>query len=124
MGATALALVAAPRPSNPECAQTSQPLTRGACLGILEQFLKLIDRGLDAAAITNKLGMKPAQLEAVIGAALVASPQADTMIETASEAVGISASRCQEAVDALGGVQAIVRLSQRLDYPNHGLPAN
>ena len=96
----------------------------GAGLGILEQFLKLIDRGPDAAVITNKLGMKPAQLEAVIGAALVALPQADTMIETASEAVGISASRCQEAVDALGGVQAIVRLSQRLDYPNHGLPAN
>lgn len=98
-------------------------INKGACLGILEQFLALIDRGLDAATITTKLGMKPAQLEAVIGAALVASPQADTMIETASEAVGISASRCQEAVDALGGVQAIVRLSQRLDYPDHGLPA-
>jgi hypothetical protein len=108
--------------SNPERAYSShhQP---GARLGILEQFLQLIGGGLDAAAITTKLGMRPAQLEAVIAAALVASPQSETMIETASEALGISARRCQEAVDALGGVQAIVRLSRRLNYPDHGLPA-
>ena len=123
MGGNSLGFSCSAEAAQPRvCADVT--INKGAYLGILEQFLALIDRGLDAATITTKLGMKPAQLEAVIGAALVASPQADTMIETASEAVGISASRCQEAVDALGGVQAIVRLSHRLDYPNHGLPAN
>lgn len=68
--------------------------------------------------------MKPAQLEAVIGALIVASTQPETMIDTASEALGLPVTRVREVVEAVGGVEAIQQLSKRLDYPDHGLPAN
>ena len=96
----------------------------GTCLGILEQLLKLINHRLEAASIANALHMKAGQLEAVIGALIIASSQPETMIDTAAEALGMPAARVREAVEAVGGVEAIQRLSERLNYPDHGLPAN
>ncbi len=58
-------------------------VNEGACLGILEQLLKLINDRLEAASIPNSLHMKAGQLEAVIGALIVASSRPETMIDTA-----------------------------------------